>query len=162
METNTDLNLENIAVQPKLPMKWYRCLVVFLCLGALINLGTAAEYIDGSLYLSNDITDAQIVYNYYGEELKILDVSCGILLFFLVVFNVYTSHQLYKYKENAPTCMLIIRIAQVAVPLLHSIGFLIITETPSFAEVFTAVLATAIIIPCEYRYFKRRKHLFIN
>lgn len=149
------------------PMKWFKFLIYFaLFLGAFINFVYGVNYISGGIYSAqtNGEITSDIIYGIYGSGLKTLDVIYGIVMLAMAGFGIYTRFRLSKYKVNAPICVYILSAIGTALSLFYNIALFIITGLNEVfsATVVTSIIGSAIYILLNYKYFSKRKALFIN
>ncbi len=175
-ETQVPVREQTMPVQPdpvplnpvvSRSMKWFKFLIYFaLFLGALINFAYGFNYITGDIYTvqSNGQVTAEMVYDVFGTDLKILDVIAGILMIAIAAFGIYTRIRLAKYKKNAPMCVYILYSAGAGFTLLYNIALLAITglNTLTAASNVISIIVSIVLVVLNYVYFTKRKELFIH
>ena len=149
----------------QLGMKWYNFLIYFLLFfSACYNLAYGIMNITGNIYFisTNGQATSEIVYNFYGTGLKVVDVITGILMIVIAAFAVYTRFRLAKYKANAPICICILYISFGVLGLFYNIAALAITGINEFATAIPTVIISVLLVIYNYNYFKKRKFMFVN
>ena len=151
--------------QPALPMKWYKFLIYFaLFAGGILNFIQGINYITGDVYAaqSNLQVTAETVYSFYGNGLKVVDILFGVLLMLLGVFQIFTRFQLARYKKKAPLYINIVYGAMAGIEFLYFILTKCVGVDATLSTVIAGGIAYSIVFLCNYVYFKKRKHLFVN
>ena len=151
--------------EPKnnMPMKWYKFLIyVSLFLGAIINFANGISYITGYIYTTYQTTP-EIIYQYYGAGLQIIDVIYGICILLLAAFAIYTRMRLAKFKKNAVNCILAYLALNILITLLYNTMLNAIFNVPALnASYIGTLIGNMIFIFLNYIYFNKRRHLFYN
>lgn len=149
------------------PMKWFKFLIYFsLFFGAVINIVFGLNYVTGGIYFvqSNGDVTADLIYELFGNGLKALDVIFGLLMVAVGVFGIYTRFRLSKYKRNGPLCVYILYGVSPVLTLIYNIGVGVITGLSDSVSVssFTSIAVAVALIFANYKYFTKRKELFVN
>lgn len=153
---------------PQYPMKWYKFLIYFaLWAGMVLNALSALTYFTGSVYTGeNGITmdDVQMLYNHFAG-LKVLDMAYGLSLVAMAVLAFLARKNLKDYTEMGPKLLYALYACNGILPLVYNILACSITGIP-FESVMGTVLGTliaqAVILFCNYKYFTKREALFVN
>ena len=148
----------NNAAKPecKYSMKWYKFLLVVLCIAAIMNFSNGVMNITGHQY--EGMADA--VYAKF-PGLKSLDVFYGFALLGLAALNVAAFAGLKEYKAYGPKALLIMYIANAAISAIYTYVAIDITGDTSMTANFTSIMVTIAFAVYNYRYFKEREDLFI-
>lgn len=145
--------------QGELGMKWYKFIIyVQLFLVALANVGTAGMYFGGLSYGE----DVEWVYQVYGG-LKTLDMSMGMVSLALAVLCIYVWGRMRRFRKNAVPLYLSIFIISLASVIIYNIawnGIAGVGNEGSMESLGSAVGGRVVWIVFNYRYFKKRRHLF--
>ena len=157
-------------LETKYSMKWFKFLIYFsLFAGAAINISNGINRITGFIYSmhSSGELSAETVYAFWGMPLRILDISFGLLYFGLAAFSIVTRFRLSGYKKNGPKFLYILYGANLISSLAYCVGLtFIIGDTSIFIEIFGsdigALVITCVVFYVNYKYFSKRKELFIN
>lgn len=147
-------------VQPVvLPMKWYKFVIwVQLFLNALSMLGSGVLTITGLQYGES----REWVYYFYGG-MRVLDVIVGLIAGVLCVGAIYVRQQLAKFKRNATKLYIYYLIAVLSLQVLYILlTSLIIGSLALTASDAGGIIGSAVLIMCNYVYFMKRQHLFVN
>ena len=157
----------SIPAKPEYPMKWFKFLIYFaLFFGAFLEFCFAISYFTGSIYFSqtNGQVSAEMVYGMYGAPLKILDVLYGVVTLGAAVFSIVTRFRLAKFKANGPKCLYILYIVGGLAGLVYNIGVSMITGVSGIfnSSFISSIVATAIVVWANYKYFSKRDELFNN
>ncbi len=169
MEQERENNLEEVKVEmmeanseKKYPLKWFKYIIYLQLFLNVVMLG-----IEGILYVSGAIYqgDAELIYLYYGNGIKVLDVLYGTLLLGMAGFALYTRMRLAKFRKNGPLCYLIFLI----VPTVGSVAYMLVLclltqqwHLLNFSSIFGSMVGMVVAIIVNYIYFKKRRVLFIN
>lgn len=160
-----------------LPMKWYKFLIYFALFAAPILLIINSINWFNSLMLDGKVYILTVIrYPFY---LKVLMVIYIILCLLLAAFSIYTRQMLAKFKKKAPYYLYALYLGNYA-PLL----ILLIMKIPEIpfmwqqlvmqSENYIAALIgfilgiillfgfSLIMLWINYKYFTKRKHLFVN
>ncbi len=164
---NTQTSYNSGATAPQHPMKWFKFLIYFaLFFGAFLELCFAINYISGDIYFvqTNGQVTADMVYGIYGATLKIVDVLYGILVICAAVFSIVTRFKLSKYKKEGPMFLYILYIAGAVMGLIYNIAVAAITRASGIFNMsfIMTLIITAIITWANYKYFEKRKDLFVR
>ena len=144
-----------------LPMNWYKFLIwVALWINAAVNIMSGIQYIRGGAQTEEMLAAFPI--------LKTVDLFYGALTVGMGVLALFTRFALANYKRNAPRLV----VGLYTYGLVISLGYnaLVLGMTSSAYEpveliitgmsVGISVIINAILIGCNYVYFKKRKRLF--
>ncbi len=149
------------------PMKWFKFLIYFmLFFGAAVNFVIGVNYMTGGIYVTQ--TDGQVtadaVYSIYGGGLQMLDILYGIIMVAMAGFGVYTRFRLAKYKTNGPICIYIMYGAGVVLSLFYNVALFVVTGLNQIfsSSIVTSALVSGLLIFWNYKYFTKRKELFVN
>ena len=155
-------------------MKWYNFLIYFgLWAGALRNisngLGMITGYIYFNIYISQGVTP-EIIYEFYGDFLKISDTFFGVLILLCAVLGVVTAVKLIKFKASAPSMLCGLYIYNGIVSFLYNfVSFWVISQkadTPlpgnSMVNIFIPLIICGFLVWANNKYFKNRDYLFVN
>lgn len=145
----------------QLPMKWYKFIIyVQLFLFALLNVGNGVQYLQGLQYGA----DAARVYSYYGSGLKNADMAEGIACIVLAAAAIVVRQQLKKFKKGAATNYILLNVAQIVVMIIYAAVFTSVTGINAFEDssVSASCMSSVVMILANVKYFKNRKHLFVN
>lgn len=155
--------LQSDSATPQPGMKWYHFLIYFgLFAGALLNLINGIVQILGWHYGA----DRDLVYNFYDNGLKSVDVIVGILTIFLAIFGIVTRFRLSGYRRGGPGCLMALYLFNIII----SLGYIIAASTVTGISVSelggTSMIATLIVsvfmIAVNAVYFKKRSALFVK
>ena len=146
-------------IAPQRGMNWFKFIIYFqLWASLLVILITAVKYFTGGYYQGN----ADLVYSVY-PALKVLDVCMGIYSVALGVYIVFTQRALAKFRAKGPKMYYMVYGADIVCVLLYLlIGSIIIGESLFSADIAADLIAPAVMILINIRYFNNRKHLFVN
>ncbi len=169
-------------------MKWFKFLIYFLLFfGALYTLCQGILLITGYIHYVNDYQEIQeyiggfgeyleeynigeyyvkMVYEIYGDGLKALDVTAGVLYILVAPFGIYTRFRLAKYKVNGPLCVYIWYGANIVVSVFYYIASLVVIKPDQATEGggmwLTSLCFALAVVWSNYVYFNKRKSLFVN
>lgn len=140
-------------------MKWYKFLIYFaLWAGAIVNLIDSLQFFTGSI-LGDDV---EILYAYY-PLLKVLNLAFALILVTYAVFAIYTRYRLAQFRQNGPACLYALYIAQFVFALLvQVVTSLILGEWLEGYSFVANFLVFGLILGLNMKYFRKRKHLFVN
>ena len=140
-------------------MKWYKFLIYFaLWAGAIVNLIDSLQFFTGSI-LGDDV---EILYAYY-PLLKVLNLAFALILVTYAVFAIYTRYRLAQFRRNGPACLYALYIAQFVFALLvQVVTSLILGEWLEGYSFVANSLVFGLILGLNMKYFRKRKHLFVN
>jgi hypothetical protein len=150
-------------VSGTMPMGWFKFLIYFsLWAGAVLNLYNGIATATGLAYASAG-GDADLVYLYYGNGLKVLDIIIGISFIALAGFQIYTRFRLARFRKDGPTWLYAIYIAALVLSIIHNAGFTMITGFNAFStDTISNIIGNIVMLVINYFYFKKRRHLFVN
>ena len=152
-------------LQPELPMKWFKFQINFaMWAAAILNAINAFAMLTGSQYGTDG--EAELVYAMF-EDLKMLDMACGVLLLALAVFGIYTRFQLAAFKQKGPKFLAILYAGVIVFDLVYVLGCSSILpeyvlEYVDFTSFYSGVAGSAVALAANITYFKKRAHLFVN
>lgn len=155
--------VQDLTPQPS--MKWYKFLIYFsLWAGAVLNIFSAISMLTGSQYGTDG--EAELVYAMF-EDLKTLDMLCGIFALVLAVFSIYTRFQLAGFKQKAPMFLTILYAGVCVYDLIYIIGCTnalpeYVLSEMDFTSMYSNLVTSAVMIFVNMSYFKKRAHLFVN
>lgn len=147
--------------RPTLPMKWYKFLIwVALPVSAVVNVLGAIPYFMGTSQTEEML--AQF------PALSSIDRFYGILTLGMGVIALYTRFALAGYKKNAPSLIVGLHTYGLVISLGYNAVVLGITSSTyepvdliiTGMSVGVTVIINAVLIGCNYVYFKKRKRLF--
>ena len=150
---------------PEFPMKWHKFLIYFaLWAGALLNVANGMMMLNGMVYGSEK--DAKLVYALF-EDMKSLDMICGVFLIILAVFGIFTRFQLAGFKKNGPMCVTLLYVGVIVFDLAYIIGACSIlpekvVEAMDFTSTGSSIAFSAAMMVYNISYFKQRAHLFVK
>lgn len=148
-------------------MKWYKFLIYFALFAAgALNILNGLLYFSGMLYASQSdgqIT-ADLIYNFYGNGLKVLDVCMGIVMVALGIFTFYTRFQLSAYRARGPVCLYILYAANAGITILYGVFLLLVTGLNQLTtpNVISSVVTSIVMVFVNQKYFTNREALFCN
>ena len=141
-------------------MKWYKFLTSFaLWAAALINLYQVYEF--SSDAFSGDF---ELIYSYL-PLLKVLNITVTVYLLGYAAFAIYTRYRLVQYRKNGPSCLYALYISQFAATLIYYLLYrLLLGEWISLSatDVLDDFAGSIVMLVGNVRYFRKRKHLFVN
>lgn len=148
-------------------MKWYKFLIYFaLFAAAVLDVVSGLLYITGSWYTvqSAGQVDANLIYFFYGNGLKVLDICMGLVMIAIAGFTVYTRFCLSQYRVNGPTCLYILYAANAVIVFLYSLFLLFVTGINQLTESSTivSVVTSIAMVFINRSYFTKRKAMFRN
>ncbi|MBP3633197.1 MAG: hypothetical protein J6J43_01330 [Oscillospiraceae bacterium] len=149
------------------PMKWYKFLIYFaLFAGALISLSNALQYLTGSIYLSEGLTEADVdaLYDLHGG-FKVLDMIYGLTCIGSAVLDLITRSRLRHFHRTAPAFVLAVPVYNVFCSSMYTIlscGIARLDVFEFLPQVIGSILGVAIYIWPSYIYFNKRRNLFVN
>lgn len=145
------------------PMKWYKFLIYFLLFAsAVVNVLTAITLLTGSIYSSQGVS-ASMIYDYYGETLKFVDIGYALALIALAVFAVHTRFQLAGFKKGSPTLLYVLYAATTGLTLLYELAVFVLFDIQiEMASMIGSVIGVVIHIWLNSIYFKKREWMFVN
>ena len=147
--------------RPDLPMNWYKFLIwVALWINAAVNIMSGIQYIRGGAQTEEMLAAFPV--------LKTFDLFYGVLTVGMGVLALFTRFALANYKRNAPA----LTVGLFSYGFVISLGYnaAVLSMTASSYEpadliltglsVGTSVIMNAVLIGCNYVYFKKRRRLF--
>lgn len=142
-------------------MKWYKFLISFaLWAGGILTALYSFAYFTGTV-LGIGI-DAELVYSYY-PLLRVFHIFCGLENIAYGVFAIYTRYRLAQFRRNGPACLYALYIAQFVFALLvQVVTSLILGEWLEGYSFVANFLVFGLILGLNMKYFRKRKHLFVN
>ncbi len=153
-----------LPVQNQLPMGWFKFQVNFgLFFAAFINFVFGILHITGLVYEVQGGVSSDLVYSVFSD-LVIADVIYGILLIATAVMDIVARFHLAAFKKNGPTMVAVALIMSFVSTLLYLIMCAGMAGEASngLASDFGSSIAHIIPLIVNIRYFKERKHLFVN
>ena len=151
-----------VPAEKPLPMKWYKWLIYFVTwASAVVSIANAGNLISGNIY--GEL--AEKVYSTF-PSLKSIDIFAGICYIVIAALAIYTRFRLSGFKKNAPTMVLVLYAANAVLNLIYIIAASSAVSghdiTLDYSSYGASLAVTVIVIICNYIYFNKRKHLFIN
>ena len=144
---------EEVRPDEELPMNWYKFVIYFE-----IWSGFVMYLIMGFVLLTG--YDNEFMYYRY-PELQNVNVSFSLIFFAIAVWVLMIRQKLVKFKKDSSDSYIICSIISNVVLLIYNIIICDVINT-NVAEYVVNFAAMAVVTACEYFYFKKRKHLFIN
>ena len=143
-------------------MKWYKFIIyVQLFLSAIVSFASAISLLTGSYYGGKE--NADLVYYYYGNGLKIFDISLVIISLGLVVMAIVARTKLKNFKVGAPQFYLKLLILSCAVTVISVLVPSLITGEFLFnSSMFGSLAGNITMIFINKSYFEKRAELFCN
>ena len=151
--------------EKQLGMAWYKFLIYFgLFAGAFLNFIYGVNYLTGGIYYSQ--TDgqftAEIIYKFYGEILKIVDVIFGFVLIVLAFLSFVVRQKLRKYSLDAPKWTYVFYFISLGASCIYLFAVAFITEELiSIPQVCSLIINIGILF-FNKQYFSKRSHLFVG
>jgi len=147
-------------------MKWYKFIVyIQLYAMAFLNLLTAMRFVTGAQY-GNDSTGApvaEVVYDYYGKGLKVIDTGIGIVSILLALFYIFVRIQLKNFRRQAPGLYITALAAGAGVNILYIVAVMIYTgQNLIQANMVSSIAGSVVIAVLSYIYFQKRQSMFVN
>lgn len=145
----------------QLPMKWYNFVIWFqLFVSALFSLYNAVRYFTGAHYGEGS---AELVYFFYGNGLKVLDIVMGICSVICIGWAIYARQQLRHYKRQAPMIYIVYLGFNVVTTIVYLVCISVITQEFLLDVRSMANLAGNIVmIVLNVVYFQKRSSLFVG
>lgn len=147
---------------PKLvdyPMKWFKFLIYFsLFFGAVVNLINSFPYFTGTMYGEN----MYLVYMIYPAQ-KAVDVTFGIIMIALAIYQIVTRFALARYKACGPKMLYILYASSVVFEFLYCAVATAVTGINCFDWVglIARLVVAVLFIALNYKYFKKREAYFV-
>lgn len=166
VQTNDDVFGDIYDEQPqtnvKLGMKWYKFLIYFaLWAGAVLNFLNAIAMLTGSIYEAEGVP-SWYVYEYY-PQLQRIDLIFGILLIALSVHQLTVRSSLAKFKADAPKKLKLMYVYEILWEIAYTIIVSNVIGTGAvISEIISSCIVSVVMILINDKYFKNRKHLFVN
>lgn len=147
---------------PSLPMKWYKFLVNFaLAVGGIMNILSGVSTILGGQYAVMGLS-SELVYEFF-PSMKPVDMIFGILTAALGVACLHIRQQLADFRSGSPKRYLLVAvIACNVVSMMYTLISGIIFESVDLLRLALSAIGIVLAVLLQYRYFKRREHLFVN
>ena len=141
--------------------EWFKFLIYFaLWSGGILTALYSFAYFTGTV-LGIGI-DAELVYSYY-PLLRVFHIFCGLENIAYGVFAIYTRYRLAQFRRNGPACLYALYIAQFVFALLvQVVTSLILGEWLEGYSFVANFLVFGLILGLNMKYFRKRKHLFVN
>lgn len=145
----------------QLPMKWYHFVIWFqLFASALASVYSAFMYFTGAHYGEGN---AELVYLFYGNGLRILDIVMGICSVICIAWAIYARQQLRHYKRQAPTVYITYLGFNAVIVIVYLVFVLAITQEFLLDVKNVTNLVTSIVMIVLNRvYFQKRSSLFVG
>ena len=157
MRQNLNSNINN-----ELPMKWHSFIVnVAYILAMILLFGNAARLFvtavvgDGGLYSLTGIRALNIIY-------ALCNIVITVVIFFI-------RKELNELKKNSWKHLIIYMIVNNVLSIIYILALYLIINLywegfgfPVTADLSTSIAGGIVMIVCNYIYYKKREHLFIN
>ncbi len=175
-ETDFCLNCGVNQREIKSKMGWY----VFLTYLYMPFSGLCAIFV-GVIYMPNvalnllNIIDKTLMWRFIflnQTEFKILFLISGLILFAFAVYCYYVAYSLLKYKKKALSHLCAERILHFIFYIAYMSAFIILLKnnlstngyelTVFFRNIASQLVSLVFWLAINIKYFKNRKHLFIN
>ena len=150
------------AVQERpVKLKWFKFLIYFaLWSGGILTALYSFAYFTGTV-LGIGI-DTELVYSYYPLQ-RVFHIFSGLENIAYGVFAIYTRYRLAQFRRNGPACLYALYIAQFVFALLvQVVTSLILGEWLEGYSFVANFLVFGLILGLNMKYFRKRKHLFVN
>lgn len=157
--------MKNINTEKQLGMAWYKFLIYFaLFAGAVLNFIYGVNYLSGGIYYSqtNGQITSEIVYAYYGEVLKFLDIVMGFSLIALSVFGLILRQKLVKYSLDAPKLAYVFYSLSFGLGCIYSLLVSAIIAKPIGVSEVCSLVINGVFGVFNIQYFRKRAHLFVG
>ena len=157
--------MKNINTEKQLGMAWYKFLIYFaLFAGAVLNFIYGVNYLSGGIYYSqtNGQITSEIVYAYYGEVLKFLDIVMGFSLIALSVFGLILRQKLVKYSLDAPKLAYVFYSLSFGLGCIYSLLVSTIIAKPIGVSEVCSLVINGVFGVFNIQYFRKRAHLFVG
>ncbi len=145
------------------PLKWHKFLIYFgLWVGALLNIYTARQMLDGSIW-GDEYRQTMILGMFPG--LETICVIVGVALIFLSVYVIVVRFMLARFKNGAPKMLLLNYVFNFAVSLLFII--LVSKETglpvsDFIKNILSSILGSILGMIVNGVYYSKRSYMFTN
>ncbi len=145
------------------PMKWYKFLTyVGLPLGILYNLFRAISFFNGSDYGENK----EFVYEMFSS-LKVIDILSGIWALIAVALAGITVALMLQRKKAAPLTLYGLQIGNASVGVIcWLVSYSIVSDSIDIPYMIGYMIGylgvSAVVFLCNFKYFQKRRHLFVN
>ena len=145
----------------QLPMRWYKFLIyVALWFSAAVNILGAIPYFTGTSQTEEMLSRFPI--------LATTDLIYGVLTLGMGVLAVMTRFALANYKQNAPRLVVGLYAYGLVISVVYNAIVLSITSSAydtvnmiiTIMSVITSAVISAVMVGCNYVYFKKRRYLF--
>ena len=152
-------------------MKWFKALIYFgLILGAIIYFAAGIEYLTGYVYeiQSGGRVEADYVYTIFGNALRVIDITYGIVMLGMTGFTVYVRQRLAGYHKNGPMCLYALYITSAVITLIYCIAVMClqgseaIDQSSIISEMVSAIAIGVTAVWTNYIYFSKRKDMFTD
>lgn len=159
-QTNT-APASNIFIAQKFQLNWYKALIyAILFLSAIANLINSIKYFTGIIY--GDQATAKSVYEQFAA-LKPLDILTGCVLLGIAVLAIVTRFALAKFKKSGPPLLYAVYLSNIIYTIVYAVAASAITKTflLNYSTVFS-VIVSIVMLFANYKYFTKRKELFVK
>lgn len=153
---------------PQYPMNWYNFLVKFAMIaGAVINIINGILYLTGLVYVQQEnatMEEVKMFYSFY-PSLQIVDILNGVGLLAIAALGFIGWKQLKNYEKAGPQTLYSIYVLNIALVVVYSVlGCVVLGTDFSLVapNVVGSVIPQGVILFCNYKYFTKRKDLFVN
>lgn len=141
---------------------WFKFLInIALFLGALANIGSAAQLIAGQPYGGSE--EKEFCYELL-PKLKTADTFYIVLCFVLVAYAIFVRFRLSGFKKSAPFFLyglyVINIIGGIVYIILMNNAFKDLGEKPDFSSTAASLVITVIFLIINIVYFQKRKQYF--
>lgn len=152
-----------LPVQNQLPMGWFKFQVNFaLFFAAFANVVSGILRITGMFYETQGVSSEEVYLVF--KDLVVADVIYGVLMLATAVMCIVSRFRLAAFKKNGPTMLTITLVMSFVSSLLYTMMFAgIVNEVSNgLAADFSSSIGSVVPLIINIRYFKERKHLFVN
>lgn len=151
----------NIFAVQKFQMNWYKALIyAILFLSAIANLINSIKYFTGIIY--GDQATAKSVYEQFAA-LKPLDILTGCVLLGIAVLAIVTRFALAKFKKSGPVLLYAVYLSNIIYTFVYTIAASSIAKTNLFNySTIISVIISVVMLFANYKYFTKRKELFVK
>ena len=145
-----------------LGMRYYEFLKVALIIGAILNFVSAIRYFTGDIYMQMNMKADEIYIIY--PNLKTVDIIYGVIVVIFAFLQIYVRKELNDRTQNAPYLIVALHIILPSLGAIYNIlvALAIGATTNIFSVIMPNVLISVIYGRITYKYFWRRKFMFIN
>ena len=155
---------DNDSLQEEFPMTWYKILTYFLLpIGTIMNLYYAKKILEGKQYEELK----EIVYQLF-PSLKVVDTAAGVFCIFFALWTAITCIWLLQKKRIALVSLYSCLIVNYSSTVLLYMAYNFILPHELFQsysvmiEVMRSVVIGGTMTWANYKYFHKRRDLFIN